>query len=170
MCKPVPCGLLTLTLIQCSTTADIWPRSLCPQIQGETIPFATRVDFAYTLRTRPLLRSFIYLPIIDGEKAYNHTRFQQTQNAPIFISIETKSARGDSLADTQLGVSAIAHHNKLLQLMEHKTERDSSSVPDEVELPVLPLLIANGSAWTLLIASRRDWGSTVRPSSAACHQ
>ncbi|KAB8356493.1 hypothetical protein FH972_024076 [Carpinus fangiana] len=108
---------------------------------------------------RQLRYAFPNVQSVDGEKSYNHTYFEQTRTTPIFTHIETKAGYGGPQACTQLCVSAIAAHNRLEQLARqkqaHMQSRGLQASATAIELPAIPLLIANGAEWSLLIASRR---------------
>lgn len=76
---------------------------------------------------------------------------------PIVISIETKP-EGENLqqAYVQLAVWTSAHMNRLRQLLT-----DTNAAATAAVLPHLSLLVAQGSQWSFLIASRDADGTTV---------
>lgn len=76
---------------------------------------------------------------------------------PIAISVETKSQDGHGdKARVQLATWVAAHFNRLEKLLENAGRRD-------VELPVLPLLVAEGAQWTFIPATRNPNGENVCP-------
>jgi len=73
---------------------------------------------------------------------------------PIAISIETKPEGGDTpKAMTQLSLWVLAQFNRLRHLMQ--------SAGQDSKMPILPLIIAQGSLWRLYLASQESEKRTV---------
>jgi hypothetical protein len=125
------------------------------------------VDWAIVLRPVGNLRgalSRVRQHADGGQLSFNHTRHGPLIDKPIVVSVETKP-EGENLqqAYVQLAVWASAHMNLLRQLLIDAaiTSTVTVDVADGTILPHLPLLIAQGSQWSFLFASRQADGTTV---------
>lgn len=87
----------------------------------------------------------------NAHKSLNSTYFNAIIDSPIAISVETKTD-GDSKAQSlnQLTTWVWAHMNRLRWFVE-QSNRNSARRPDPI--PPLPLLLAQGAVWTLLVAT-----------------
>ncbi|KAG9514263.1 hypothetical protein KCU93_g9817, partial [Aureobasidium melanogenum] len=95
--------------------------------------------------------------------SFNHSRYGPFWvDRPIVISVETKH-EGENIqqAYVQLAVWASAHMNFLCQVLADAASVTASKVAAGIILPPLPLLIAQGSQWSFLFASRQADG-TIR--------
>lgn len=139
--------------------ATVAPTSLNPLgTNNETIR-GNMVDWAIVLRPIGSLRgalSCVRRHPDGGQLSFNHSRYGPLVDKPIVVSIETKP-EGENLqqAYVQLAVWASAHMNRLRQLLT-----DTNAAATATLLPHLPLLVAQGSQWSFLIASRDADGTT----------
>lgn len=83
-----------------------------------------------------------------GIKSWNHTTTDDLRSSPITSSIETK-APNKSWTDgkAQIAIWTSALHRRLSMLQ--------NPGQDHLKIPAMPLLIAQGHDWHLLIVSRR---------------
>jgi hypothetical protein len=97
-----------------------------------------------------------------GQLSFNHTRYGLLVDNPIVVGVVTKP-EGENLqqAHVQLAVWASAHLNLLCQLLTDSASSDPTDVVTVTALPFFPLLIAQGSQWSFLFASRQADGTTV---------
>ncbi|THV65394.1 hypothetical protein D6D28_09135 [Aureobasidium pullulans] len=94
----------------------------------------------------------------EDQLSFNHSRYVP----PIVISVETKhEGKNIQQAHVQLAVWASAHMNFLCQVLGDAASVTASEVAAGIILPPLPLLIAQGSQWSFLFASRQADG-TIR--------
>lgn len=116
------------------------------------------VDFAIILQRDGALRTaFNRVPANrDGFRSFNHTSHEPIVDTPIAVSIETKRA-GEGLkeAETQLGIWAAAHYNRLEELIAGSGRNAGNP------LPYLPLLLAQGPEWSFMLAWRDQSRTTV---------
>jgi hypothetical protein len=123
------------------------------------------VDWAIVLRPVGNLRgalSRMRQQPDGGQLSFNHSRHGPLVDKPIAVSVETKP-EGENLqqAYIQLAVWASAHMNLLSQLSTDSASSNPTDVVTITALPLLPLLIAQGSHWSFLFASRQADGTTV---------
>lgn len=150
-----------LTRLASSTTAKIQPTSLAPNMESGEKLKSKMVNFAVVLRpsraTEEGFRNLDAFPNAPSE-SFNQTCINTIVDKPIALSIETKSS--NSAADEglpQLSIWACAQYAKLRQLTASARHKDSGPV----QLPVLPLIIAQGVSWTFFAASQDLSGKTV---------
>lgn len=119
------------------------------------------VDFAIVLEPSPTTAAgFKNLDPLDqaSTASYNQTTDNTAITRPLAVNIETKEAGGDfNEAVMQLAVWTSAQYARLKRLAA-----TAGTLQDGIlQLPVLPVLIVQGSTWTLGAASH-DAGGTVR--------
>ncbi|KAL8724767.1 MAG: hypothetical protein Q9166_007761 [cf. Caloplaca sp. 2 TL-2023] len=128
-------------------TASIDP----PELADHKLPKRV-VDYAITLRPNQLIsNAWEELRPLGraGIKSWNHTTSSNVRSTPIAIGIETK-APNKSWTDgkAQIAIWTAALHKRLLMLQQPGQER--------LEIPVMPLLIAQGHDWHLFIVSQQS--------------
>ncbi|KAL8937485.1 MAG: hypothetical protein Q9216_004394 [Gyalolechia sp. 2 TL-2023] len=130
--------------VRSAKTAAIDPKSLA----SEALPKRV-VDYAIVLIPDEMIsRAWKKLRPLQGAgiKSWNHTTTNDLRSTPIASNIETK-APNKSWTDgkAQLAIWTAALHKRLSMLQQ------PGHVPDRI--PAMPLLIAQGHEWHLLIVS-----------------
>jgi hypothetical protein len=158
--------LLLLLTSTCSVHATVAPTSLDPLDTNNESIRSKMVDWAIVLRPVGNLRDALSRARRQpdgGQLSFNHSRYGPLVDKPIVVSVETKP-EGENLqhAYVQLAVWASAHLTRLRQLLADtvaSTAGDTAAAP--IILPHIPVLIAQGSQWSFLFASRDLQGRTV---------
>jgi hypothetical protein len=136
-------------------------------MQGE----AKVIDFAIYVkpdaRELEAMRTMAARQPPDVTPSVNHTWHDPLLTRPISVSVETKrTGEGWDTAVMQSGVWVAAHLTKLQQMVAAADVDDddggnSADADGALQLPTLPLLVAQGHNWYFLAASRGDVGQTV---------
>lgn len=132
-----------------SMSAQIKPSSLLPaDFSGDPVN-ARMVDYVLTLIDAEMGKIAEKHP---KRGVFNHTYQQDLHDQPIAISIETKLDGSDEpVALQQLCTWAYAQLTKLGHLVDQKGGKLS-------ELPFLPLLLVQGSTWTMFALTKPEHG------------
>lgn len=135
--------------------------SLAPNMESGEKLGSKMVDFAVVLRpseaTKEGFRNLEALPNAPS-LSFNQTCINTIIDKPIALSIETKSSNiAADQALPQLSIWACAQYAKLRQLTASARYKGSGFV----QLPVLPLIVAQGASWILYAASQDPSGRTV---------
>jgi hypothetical protein len=146
---------LLLLTVTSSRSATITPTLLVPLDANNGTIRSETVDWAIVLRAVGNLPD-------RGQLSLNHTRYDLLVDDPIVVGVVTKP-EGENIqqAYVQLAVWASAHMNLLHQLLTDSASSGPTGVVPGTALPLLPLLIAQGSQWSFLFASRQVDGTTV---------
>ncbi|KAL8721439.1 MAG: hypothetical protein Q9225_001884 [Loekoesia sp. 1 TL-2023] len=128
-----------------------------PNLADEALPKRV-VDYAIVLLPEERLsRAWKKLQPLPnaGIKSWNHTTTSDLRSTPIAVNIETK-APNKSWTDgkAQLGIWTATLFKRLLMLQEPGRE--------ELEIPAMPLLVAQGHDWHLLIIKKQPSSSARR--------
>lgn len=129
-----------------SKTATIDP----PDLADEKLPKRV-VDYAIVLQPDVVMsQAWRKLQPIKkaGVKSWNHTTSSNVRSTPIAVNVETK-APNKSWTDgkAQLGIWTTALHKRLSTLQKPGQER--------LKIPAMPLLVAQGHDWHMLILSQQ---------------
>ena len=116
------------------------------------------VDFVIALMPdEQMAQSFSRIKPLDGAttKSFNQTTHHALLSMPITVNIATKRVGGNSEdATMQLTIWAVAQFSRLKRLVKKAGHVDA-------QMPVLPLLVAQGAMWFFLAATQ-EGDQTVR--------
>jgi hypothetical protein len=131
------------------TTAKIHDASLLPTMATGATMQSKMVDYALVLKQPPDLDERITNTLhAENRPSINHTKMEAVRFSPIAVSIETKrGAVDEDTAFVQLGTWVSAHFAHLRQLTHDN---------GPTQLPVLPLVLVQGSDWKLMFAEAKE--------------
>lgn len=139
------------------TTAKISDASLLPAIAAKALTFQGKmVDFTMVIEPSGELCDRIFDILASETRTYinnsiNHAAADPIRFTPIAISMETKRAAIDEEnANIQLATWVSAHFARLSQLTSGKAE-----------MPMLPIIVAQGHDWKFMIAERQKTGILI---------